>query len=53
MATKNITILCPGGEHYNHQFVVSKDDVFTLTEEVLAEPDSLFKDSTYLHLGGD
>lgn len=22
---RNITILCPGGEHYNHQFDVSKD----------------------------
>lgn len=50
---KNITILCPGGEHYNHQFDVSKEDVYTLTEEVLAEADSLFKDSPYIHLGGD
>lgn len=49
----NITIKCPGGEGYNGQLDVSKDSVYTLVGDVLKEVDALFKDSDYLHLGGD
>ena len=50
---KNITILCPKGEGYNHQFDLSMDDTYKLVQEVLSEVDNIFKDSPYIHLGGD
>jgi hypothetical protein len=50
---KNITIKCAGGTGYNGQFDVSKNEVFELAKDVVKEIDGLFKDSPYIHLGGD
>lgn len=50
---ENITILCPGGEHYNNQFDLSKQVAYDLAATVLKEIDNLFVKSPYLHLGGD
>jgi hexosaminidase len=50
---KNITIKCNGGTGYNGQFDVSKPEVFDLAQDVVREVDALFKDSPYIHLGGD
>lgn len=50
---KNITIKCNGGTGYNGQFDLSKPETFTLAQDVVKEVDALFKDSPYIHLGGD
>jgi hexosaminidase len=50
---KNITIKCAGGTGYNGQFDVSNNEVFKLAQDVVREIDLLFKDSPYIHLGGD
>lgn len=50
---KNITIKCAGGTGYNGQFDLSKPEVFELAQDVVREVDALFKDSPYIHLGGD
>jgi len=50
---QNITIKCPGGEGYNHQLDLSKDAVYNLVVDVLKEIDVLFRESDYIHLGGD
>ena len=49
----NISIKCPGGTGYNGQFDVSIPQVFTLAKDVIKEVNDLFKDSPYIHLGGD
>ena len=48
-----ITILCGGGEGYNHQMDLSIDAVWTLAKEIIQEVGEIFKDSPYIHLGGD
>lgn len=50
---KNISIECAGGTGYNGQLDLSIPEVFTLVKDVIKEIDLLFKDSPYLHLGGD
>lgn len=51
--SKDITIKCAGGTGYNGQFDLSKPEVFKLAQDVVSEIDSLFKDSPFIHLGGD
>lgn len=50
---KNISIACAGGTGYNGQLDLSIPEVFSLVKDVVREIDVLFKDSPYLHLGGD
>lgn len=50
---KNASIKCAGGTGYNGQFDVSKGEVYELAKDVVKEVDALFKDSPYIHLGGD
>lgn len=50
---KNASIKCAGGTGYNGQFDVSKAEVYELAKDVVKEVDALFKDSPYIHLGGD
>lgn len=50
---KNISIKCNGGTGYNGQFDITQKGVFELAEDVIKEIDNLFKDSPYIHLGGD
>lgn len=48
-----ISILCGGGEGYNHQLDLSQDDVWQLAKDIVKEVAEIFKDSPYIHLGGD
>jgi hexosaminidase len=50
---KNISIKCNGGTGYNGQFDITQNGVFELAQDVIKEIDNLFKDSPYIHLGGD
>lgn len=50
---QNITVLCPRGEGYNNQLDLSKQSVYELGQDVYREIDNLFRDSPYIHLGGD
>lgn len=49
----NITIECAGGTGYNGQLDVSIPSVFGLVKDVISEIDTIFKNSPYIHLGGD
>ena len=50
--SKNITIKCDGGFGYTHQFDVSKSVVYDLIKDVWHEVGTLFRSSSYMHLGG-
>lgn len=50
---KSASIKCAGGTGYNGQFDVSKGEIYELAKDVVKEVDALFKDSPYIHLGGD
>lgn len=45
--------MCPKGEGYNNQLDLSKQSVYQLGQDVYKEIDNLFRDSPYIHLGGD
>ena len=53
---KNITINCPATEgfpKYCHQIDPSKGSALQLAQDVMNEIDNLFKNSPFLHLGGN
>ena len=45
--------MCPKGEGYNNQLDLSKQSVYQLGQDVYKEIDDRFRDSPYMHLGGD
>ncbi|KAL4444539.1 hypothetical protein ABPG74_016832 [Tetrahymena malaccensis] len=48
----NITIACPGGEHYNNQLDPTLDLTYEANDLIFKDIQNLFQDQ-YVHMGGD